>query len=202
MNALNEEVLVVSRSSLPDTWCQPKVCIPGNRSIVKIINGLPFSFIPRNLAEGDSSFKQLIPYIIVEWKGKIAVYQRAGSEKRLTGLWSIGVGGHVNSSDGNDSTILTSIVLSGAQREIDEEFNVRQYHHPGFRFLGLINEEITDVGKVHLGLVLVCSLQLEALPGSELKNMEWVWPDDVSKYDVELWSGLAYFLYSKYVTKK
>lgn len=60
-------------------------------------------FAARHEVEEDPSRKQIIPYTVVRAKAawddsefQFLSYQRAGGEKRLTGLRSIGFGGHVN----------------------------------------------------------------------------------------------------------
>lgn len=191
MTKKTEEVLVVSRQQLPLSWTQQTVCLTASRVLMAFFRPLPFKFIPRNLAETDDSFKQLIPYIIVSWNNKIALYQRAGTEQRLSGLWSIGVGGHINALDYENTMALTDVFWSGAKRELFEEFAIDDHQHPGFEFLGIINEELTDVGKVHLGIVLLCKPFNEPHPRHELKNLKWVAPQEVKLCDTEIWTTLA-----------
>src|SRR5256886_14965862 len=58
-------------------------------------------FRPRATVEQDSSFKQIIPYLIVRHAGRLFLCQRStqGGEGRLHGKYSIGVGGHINRRD-------------------------------------------------------------------------------------------------------
>ncbi|WP_166830778.1 phosphoesterase [Thalassoroseus pseudoceratinae] len=113
------------------------------------------SFRPRPEMEQDPSFKQLIPYCIFRHDGKIFSYTRgtAQGESRLHAKRSIGIGGHISSDD--DLTDATPYEV-GMQREIDEEV----YLETGYRheFLGLINDDDSEVGRVHLGVVHVFDL--------------------------------------------
>ena len=68
---------------------------------------------------------------------------RGGADARLHDLWSIGVGGHLNPGDDG--------VLGGLRREWHEE--VEAAFDPQPRFVGLLNDDTTPVGRVHLGLV-------------------------------------------------
>jgi predicted NUDIX family phosphoesterase len=72
---------------------------------------------------------------------------RAGGDERLHDRYSIGVGGHVNPVDGG----LDGDLSGALEREWTEELDVDFV--PTFRFVGLLNDDTTSVGQVHLGLV-------------------------------------------------
>jgi predicted NUDIX family phosphoesterase len=102
-------------------------------------------FRPRSEAETDSSWKQVIPYLLLRDGDRIFLMRRtrAGGDARLHDLYSIGVGGHVNPEDGD--------VLGGLRREWAEEIDAD--FEPDFDPLGVLNDDDTPVGAVHLGLV-------------------------------------------------
>jgi len=114
-----------------------------------LLDPAQFSFRPRSITETDPNFLQLIPYVVLGCGDRVFHYRRgaAGSEKRLGGLRSLGIGGHISEADaagGNDP------YRTGLQREVDEEIaDVGPYTET---FLGLIFDESTLVGRVHLGL--------------------------------------------------
>jgi predicted NUDIX family phosphoesterase len=83
---------------------------------------------------------------------------RRQSESRLHGLWSIGIGGHIDEQDAGADPIRT-----GLRRELDEELCFREpvLAKAEPRFLGLLNDDGTEVGSVHVGLVF----QLEVEDG-------------------------------------
>jgi predicted NUDIX family phosphoesterase len=68
---------------------------------------------------------------------------RAGGDARLHDRFSIGVGGHLNPGDGD--------LLAGLRREWREELEAE--FMPDFRLVGLLNDDTTEVGSVHLGAV-------------------------------------------------
>jgi predicted NUDIX family phosphoesterase len=103
------------------------------------------TFRPRAEMEEDPAFKQLIPYVVLRDGGNYFLMRRtrAGADRRLHDLWSIGIGGHVNPID--------STLEAGLLREWTEELETGFI--PEFRFVGLLNDDTTDVGRVHLGAV-------------------------------------------------
>ena len=111
-------------------------------------------YLPRNQMEQDPSFKQLIPYCIFQYRsgdGTLQVFQyRRGSgqgESRLHRKRSVGIGGHVSTVDADNH----SPYELGMQRELDEEVIIDTEFEQ--QLVGLINDDQTDVGKVHLGIV-------------------------------------------------
>ena len=62
-------------------------------------------YMPRDLAEQDPSYKQLIPYCIFRHGDDIFCYTRgtAQGEARLHAKRSIGVGGHISTVDRDSS---------------------------------------------------------------------------------------------------
>ena len=74
-------------------------------------------------------------------------------ETRLLGKRSVGVGGHISTID---EVAGGSNYLEGMRREIEEEvFLESGYRH---ECVGLINDDLTEVGKVHLGIVHIFDL--------------------------------------------
>jgi predicted NUDIX family phosphoesterase len=144
----DELVLVVPRNVLmPD---------PGWRGIRSdILTGPQFEevvaakgdFRPRGMMEADRGFKQVIPYLVLRDGRRYFLMRRtkAGGDARLHDLFTIGVGGHLNPGDGD--------LAGGLRREWREE--VEASFEPEFELLGLINDDTTDVGSVHVGAVYV-----------------------------------------------
>ena len=101
----------------------------------------------RAAMEVDPSFKQIIPYLVLRDGERFFLMRRtrAGVDARLHDRYSIGVGGHLNPGDGG--------VLGGLRREWHEEL-VADFE-PEFRLVGLLNDDTTEVGAVHLGAVYV-----------------------------------------------
>jgi predicted NUDIX family phosphoesterase len=108
------------------------------------------SYLPRAVAETDPAFKQLIPYVVLRWRDQVFHYTRgsAGTETRLRARRSLGIGGHICAEDGDGSA---DPYRAGLLREVNEEVSLETPH--GERAVGLINDDRTPVGQVHLGIV-------------------------------------------------
>jgi predicted NUDIX family phosphoesterase len=111
-------------------------------------------FVERRKAEQDSSWKQIIPYVVVTRGDAILLLERTKrqGEARLHGKLSIGVGGHINPVDENDGKPGDTL-LEGLRRELAEELDVSGPAE--LRAAGFLNDDATDVGAVHFGLVAV-----------------------------------------------
>jgi predicted NUDIX family phosphoesterase len=106
-------------------------------------------FLPRSVVEPDRSWKQVIPYLVLRDGERYFLMRRtrAGGDARLHDNWSIGVGGHLNPGDRD--------LAGGLLREWHEEL-VADFV-PDFELVGLLNDDTTDVGSVHLGAVYVAN---------------------------------------------
>jgi predicted NUDIX family phosphoesterase len=104
-------------------------------------------FLPRVEMEPDRSWKQVIPYLVLRDGERYFLMRRtkAGGDARLHDRWTIGVGGHLNPGDGD--------LAGGLRREWREE--VVASFEPEFRLIGLLNDDTTEVGSVHVGAVYV-----------------------------------------------
>ncbi|MGH7751766.1 MAG: phosphoesterase [Gemmatimonadales bacterium] len=112
-------------------------------------------FRPRDSVEEDPTLKQIIPYLILRHGERIFLFQRSGhgSEPRLHGRVSIGVGGHVTAEDIDRGDLL----MAGLRRELDEELIVAGAWTA--RRVGVLNDDKTPVGSVHFGVVYVVEIE-------------------------------------------
>jgi predicted NUDIX family phosphoesterase len=106
-------------------------------------------FAERGRVEEDPSLKQVIPYALITRPGEVFSFRRTdkGGEKRLFGLRSVGVGGHVNPVDAGD------VIHDALRRELNEELCLPEPWE--VRIAGLVNNDTTAVGSVHVGVVAV-----------------------------------------------
>ncbi len=192
---MDKYILAVPRKDIPETWLGHSVATPlAYEPFRHVLERVPFEWVPRSQAERDSSYKQLIPYVLLQNTdgSLLGAYRRAGSEKRLHDLWSLGIGGHAEPVTEGLSNTLAQILEANMHRELTEEV---AYLPParGPFFCGIINEEQTEVGTVHLGLVhRVIVTEPEALqPGAELEDFRWVSRSEFKNSPLELWSKLA-----------
>lgn len=111
-------------------------------------------FLPRSEVETDPTWRQLIPYCVL-WRGpEVLCYRRGpiGSEDRLHGRYSIGIGGHVEERDQAPLKPMgwSLTIAQAARREIAEETGITRTDD--FRFIGLVATD-DEVGRFHLGCV-------------------------------------------------
>jgi predicted NUDIX family phosphoesterase len=109
-------------------------------------------FAERPAAEENPAWKQLIPYCVLARAEQLFCVerQRTQGERRLHGLLSIGLGGHVNPEDGRGEGLL----YRALRRELDEELDIDWTRACGpAALLGLLNDDGNAVGQVHAGLV-------------------------------------------------
>lgn len=157
--AQEEQVLVVKRTVLEQVGTFQGLTFDVQRYLDRLFAPGNLTFMRRSLAEKDPSFKQLIPYVIMGHEGKVLSYVRGkrSGEGRLVGLRSIGIGGHINPSD--DMPLFSDFreaYKSAVQREVAEEVSVETGYTE--RIAALINDDSTEVGSVHLGVVHYWSL--------------------------------------------
>jgi predicted NUDIX family phosphoesterase len=135
------------------------------------------SLMPRAAAEGDPTFKQLIPYIILVHEHSIFTYWRKGQEQRLHGLKSLGIGGHLNDAN----------ILAGVGRELHEEVYIPTRYMLSFN--GFINDNTTPVGQVHLGLFFIAILEKPKVrPRDETGGGQFEPWSNLIPSEFELWS--------------
>lgn len=189
-----EKVLCIKKTNLPKEWLENEVALKCSEDeIANIINDDDIFWIDRDKAETDKNCKQIIPYAIVQNKSnKYGCYLRSGSEDRLHGCWSLGIGGHVNPQDGTSNII--SIAGTALTREMEEEFLDFGFGNSSLTFKGIINEEYSEVGNSHIGFVYFVSTIESPLPDEELKNLTWINKEEINDYNLELWSKLAFRL--------
>jgi predicted NUDIX family phosphoesterase len=190
-----EQVLCLPRKALPDQWIVESAIEPLSWAGFRdFLDGVACVWMPRSAAEHDPSFKQLIPYVVVKRSdGGTGCYRRHGNEGRLHGLWSVGIGGHINEGDrGGPNGTASEAIQNCLNREISEELGFGTKDVP-YRFLGVINEELTDVGTVHLGLVFKVAVDdgSQVSPGDELGCFHWAEAEKIDRMELELWSRLA-----------
>lgn len=197
-----EHILCARTADLPPAWLPEAGAVPlAEQALLDTLATLEPLWLPRPAAEHDPGFKQWIPYVLVQnARAELAAYPRQGTEARLHGLWSVGIGGHINPEDHvrditDPRTLWRDALWTGLRRELAEEFPAAA--EGATRFLGLIHESRTEVGRVHLGVVFLHEVHaVTAAPGPELAGLQWLprttlghgdWP--LERF--ELWSRLA-----------
>lgn len=171
----DEHVLVVPRSLFDRAGSFQGFCGDTAAYLPLLLDPANTSWRPRASVEEDPSFKQLIPYCVLAWRDAAGqrhyfAYTRGGgqSEARLRAKRSVGIGGHISSTDGEhgDDTSYDA----GMRRELAEEIAIEGTWSG--RCLGLINDDSNPVGSVHLGIVHLLELERPEVSSRESELVE------------------------------
>ena len=156
-NVLTEQVLVVPTAEFHRRGHFQGFSSEAERYLAELLAPAHTSFRPRSEMEEDPSFKQLIPYCIfrhLDRTGRDLVFQyvrgKGQGEQRLHSRRSIGIGGHISSTDG-PAAGKHDLYREGLARELAEELIIDTPYTE--HCVGLINDDLSPVGQVHLGVV-------------------------------------------------
>jgi len=153
---MEEHVLVVPTRIFHELGYFQGFCTDAERYRNVLLDAQNVQFRPRSQVETDPNFKQLIPYMVfcyTDSSGGIRIFQyvrgKGMGESRLHQKRSIGIGGHISTEDRQQH--LGDVYQEGMLRELNEEIVL----HTTFteRCVGLINDDSTEVGRVHLGII-------------------------------------------------
>jgi len=162
-----EDVLVVPRAALFPAGGFHGFAREGLPAYLEAIARHAF-FAPRAQVEEDPSLKQVIPYTVLRHRDRIYLVARtrAGAEVRLREKLSIGLGGHITPDDTVDAT---DPVAAGMERELTEEVELPA----GWRArpVGVLNDDVEPVGRVHFGVVYIADLPSAAVRVREVRKL-------------------------------
>jgi len=158
MNAPNENVLVIRRSLFDQLGSFHGLNFEPEKYLAALLSRGNNFFSPRVQAENDPTYKQIIPYVLLGFKNKILYYVRGkkAGEQRLVAKGSVGIGGHMNETDESLFALDEQAYRAGVKREVNEEIKIDTQFED--RIVALLNDDTTEVGRVHLGIVHVFDL--------------------------------------------
>jgi predicted NUDIX family phosphoesterase len=159
-----ELVMVVKREDLAEWLRDPEPALIRENldALLAIIETRHF-FLERPVAEESPQYKQIIPYVVIRHEETFFLLKRTTkqTEARLHHKLSLGVGGHINPD--------TPTIRAGLQKELDEEVFVDDPYQ--LELLGIINDDTTAVGSVHLGAVYLLHASTSAVRIRETEKM-------------------------------
>src|SRR5262249_49916426 len=116
----------------------------------------------------------------------------AQSEQRLHNKLSVGIGGHINPEPAPGDPI-----QNGLARELHEELHIP--HGYESQMIGLINDDTTEVGSVHLGVLFEINSPTSSVSVRETRKMHGTWAPlsrvEESYEWLETWSQIVYDSY-------
>src|SRR5437879_2145619 len=158
MNPAGENILVIKRSLFDQLGSFHGLNFEPRRYLDALLSRGNNFFLPRAQAENNPTHKQIVPYAILAFKDKVLYYVRGkkAGEQRLVAKGSIGIGGHLNESDESLFAWDEKAYRAGVEREVNEEIKIDTKFDD--RIVALLNDDTTEVGRVHLGIVHVFKL--------------------------------------------
>src|SRR6267378_231820 len=158
MNPPEENILVIKRSLFDQLGSFHGLNFEPEKYLNAILSRSNNFFLPRTQAENDPTHKQIIPYALIAFENRLVYYVRGkkAGEQRLVAKGSIGIGGHMNESDESLFALDEQAYRVGVEREVNEEIKIDTQFDD--RIVALLNDDTTDVGRVHLAIVHVFKL--------------------------------------------
>ena len=158
MSYQRENVLVVRRSLFDQLESFQGLNFEPQKYLKAFLSRGNNFFLPRPEAEINPAYKQIIPYALIAFENKIAYYVRGkkAGEQRLVAKGSIGIGGHMNEADESLFALDEAAYRAGVEREVNEEIKIESSFED--QIVALLNDDTTEVGRVHLGVVHVFKL--------------------------------------------
>jgi predicted NUDIX family phosphoesterase len=177
--------MVVPTADLEHFFVAPFIREKGEE-ILYLISTRHF-FIDRPVAEISPQYKQIIPYVIIRCSDDYFVLERTAkqTESRLHHKVSLGIGGHINPGH---------TILEGLEKELAEEVDV----DTDFKldFAGILNDDSTEVGRVHLGAVYLLEATTRDVRVRETEKMTGQWRPRAAlaplRQRMETWSQIVY----------
>ncbi len=201
---MSKEALVVQRDILfKDNYFQGFLPFERADFIKVVLSNYEYHKRGQDL-ENNPELQQIIPYVwIINPKTKqVFTYRRAPdknyTEKRLRNKLSCGIGGHIDKTDSENP------IINAMMRELREEVLMSKYPQP--KIIGYLNEDISEVGKVHFGVVAIAETNEEVEKGSEeiadgrfmsINELEALFSNPEN--DIESWTRLSWPFVKSYL---
>ena len=195
MAITNENVLVFPRSLFERLGVFQGFSAEVDRYLSTLLDPKNNSFMPRAQAETNPDFKQMIPYVVITDGKSILHYVRGkkAGEQRLVAKGSVGIGGHINDEDHTLFAFGLRAFQDAVMREVCEEIAIKGEFNA--RPVGLINDDSTEVGRVHFGIVhvLLCAPDQVRKNEQVITQMEFVPIEELKakREQMETWSQIC-----------
>jgi predicted NUDIX family phosphoesterase len=191
----NENTLVIKRSLFDQLGSFQGLNFEPDKYLSVILSRGNNLFLPRDQAEQNPAYKQIIPYALIVFDNTVLHYVRGkkAGEQRLVAKGSIGIGGHMNEGDESLFALDAQAYRAGVEREVNEEIKIDSRFED--RIVALLNDDTTDVGRVHLGIVHVFNLAQPKVEKREamIKGLAFLTREELMarRDSLETWSQIC-----------
>jgi predicted NUDIX family phosphoesterase len=195
MGQPEENVLVIKRSLFDQLGSFQGLNFAPRKYLDAILSRGNNLFLQRARAEQDPTHKQIIPYVLLTFGNTVLYYVRGkkAGEQRLVAKGSIGIGGHMNESDESLFALDEAAYRAGVEREVAEEVTINTPFED--RIVALLNDDSTEVGQVHLGVVHVFKVAEPKVDKREamITNLSFLGKNELMacKESLETWSQIC-----------
>jgi len=195
MNPSDENILVIKRELFDQLGSFQGLNFEPKHYLNAILSRGNNFFLARAKAENDPGHKQIIPYVLIAHGDKVLYYVRGkkAGEQRLVAKGSIGIGGHLNDSDESLFAWDEAAYRAGVEREVTEEIRIGTAFKDNI--VALLNDDTTEVGRVHLGVVHVFKLDHPKVDKREavITNLSFLTREELAarRDTLETWSQLC-----------
>ena len=189
---MTEQVMVVERERLAPFLVERGLVRERLDEALDVILDGHF-FLDRPTAEVSPQYKQIIPYVLIRHEGSYFLLQRTQkqTEARLHHKLSLGIGGHINPDTPPNRL---DGLIHGLMKELEEEVNVEGDYD--LTFVGILNDDTTEVGSVHLGAVYVLDAHDANVTVRETEKMTGRWAPIAElpalREQMETWSQIVF----------
>ena len=159
MDPRDENILVIKRSLFDELGNFQGLNFEPQKYLNTFLSRGNNFFLQRAEAETNPAYKQIIPYALIAFENTVVYYVRGkkAGEQRLVAKGSIGIGGHMNETDESLFAMDEDAYRAGVEREVNEEIKIDTSFED--RIVALLNDDSTEVGRVHLGIVHLFKLK-------------------------------------------
>jgi len=195
MTPPEENILVIKRSLFDQLGSFQRLNFEPRKYLDAILSRGNNFFLPRARAENDPTHKQIIPYALIAFENRVLYYVRGkkAGEQRLVAKGSIGIGGHMNEGDESLFALDEAAYRAGVEREVSEEIKIDTKFDD--RIVALLNDDATEVGQVHLGIVHVFKLVEPKVEKREavITNLAFLTKEELAarRESLESWSQIC-----------
>src|SRR5438132_7282534 len=195
MNVPDENILVIRRRLFDELGAFQGLNFEPRKYLDAILSRGNNFFLGRAQAEKDPTHKQIIPYVLLTHGDKVLFYVRGkkAGEQRLVAKGSIGIGGHMNESDESLFALDEAAYRAGVEREVAEEIAINTKFED--RIVALLNDDSTEVGQVHLGVVHIFKLAESKVEKREamITNVAFLGEEELlaRRDSLETWSQIC-----------
>ena len=191
----DENVLVIPRELFDEIGSFQGINFNTTKYLPSFLDPTNNFFLPRESAEEDPRYKQIIPYAIFRHEDTLLRYVRGkkSGEQRLASKAAVGIGGHINQDDADQASLERDTYMTGVDREINEELELNCDYTQ--KAVALINDDSNEVGQVHIGVVHLFDLTGNDIsPGeSNIQDLQFLNKDKLitERETLETWSQIC-----------